>query len=296
MEFDGYAALVLPDDIRIDEPLKAKLDAYLAAGGKLILSGESGLWKDRAHFAFDLGAEYDGLSEYHPAETESNRGHDYILPIPKLQASFVDRPQIMYERSHRIRVTKGQSLGQIYQPYFSRTWEHFCSHQHTPNQESPSGFDCGVQHGSILYFSHPVFRHYRAYGGVAYREFVVRAIRDFLGDALRLSTTLPSTARVTLTKQAADSRHILHLLYAPTISRGGAMQLSGGNVSAGRSIEVIEDLPELHDVQVELSRLSSVKSVRTVPAGEEVAFEIKDGKLLIPAPAFSCHQMFEIVS
>jgi hypothetical protein len=47
---------VLPDDIRIDAELKAKLDAYLVQGGKLVLSGESGLWRDRAEFAFDLGA------------------------------------------------------------------------------------------------------------------------------------------------------------------------------------------------------------------------------------------------
>jgi hypothetical protein len=292
MDFAAYKALVLPDDIRIDAELKTKLDAYVAQGGKLILSGESGLWKDRGEFALDLGAEYEGLSPYFPPNDEPNRGHDYVLPATELRAGFVNVPQVMYERSHRIRATKGQSLGQIFDPYFNRTWEHFCSHQHTPNQEQSSGFDCGVRHGNILYFAHPVFRHYRAYGAVAYREFIVNAIRAFLGDAPRVSTNLPSTARLSLTHQAAEKRHILHLLYAPTVSRGGVMQLSGGNASGGRSVEVIEDLPSLHDVEVTLQL--PVKSAKLVPQGGEVAIEKSGDRVTLRLPKFSCHQMIEL--
>ena len=292
MDFAAYKALVLPDDIRIDAELKSKLDAYVAQGGKLILSGESGLWKDRGEFALDLGAEYEGLSPYFPPSDEPNRGHDYVLPATELRAGFVNVPQVMYERSHRIRATKGQSLGQIFDPYFNRNWEHFCSHQHTPNQEQPSGFDCGVRHGNILYFAHPVFRHYRAYGAVAYREFIVNAIRAFLGDAPRVSTNLPSTARLSLTHQAAEKRHILHLLYAPTVSRGGVMQLSGGNASGGRSVEVIEDLPSLHDVEVTLHL--PVKSAKLVPQGGEVAIEKSGDRVTLRLPKFSCHQMIEL--
>ena len=292
MDFARYKALLLPDDIRIDAELKAKLDAFLAQGGKLILSGESGLWKDRPEFAFDLGAAYEGLSPYYPPDNEPQRGHDYLLPVPELRATFVNRPLIMYERSHRIRVTKGESLGQIFDPYFNRTWEHFCSHQHAPNQEQPSGFDCGVRHGSILYFAHPVFRNYRAYGAVAYREFIVKAIRALLGDTVTLSTNLPSTARLNLTKQPKENRQILHLLYAPTVSRGGVMQLSGGNVSGGKSVEVIEDLPPLHDIEVTLQL--PVKSARLVPQGADISIEKSGDRVTLRIPKFSCHQMIEL--
>jgi hypothetical protein len=292
MDFNHYNALVLPDDIRIDEELKAKLDAYLTNGGKLILSGESGLWKDRAEFAFDLGATYEGLSPCYPPDNEPNRGHDYVLPVPTLRAPFVNTPQVMYERSHRIRATTGESLGQIYDPFFNRTWEHFCSHQHTPNQPEPSGFDCGLRHGNILYFAHPAFRHYRTYGAVANREFIARSIRNFLGEAVSLSTNLPSTARITLTEQSQESRLVLHLLYAPTVGRGGVMQLSGGNVSGGKSVEVIEDLPPLHDVEVTL-RLP-VKSAKLVPQGGDVTFDKSGDRVSLRLPEFSCHQMIEL--
>lgn len=295
MDFDRFKALILPDDIRVDSFLKTKLDAYLAQGGKLVLSGESGQWKDRAEFAFDVGADYEGLSPYFPPAGESNRGHDYVLPTEELRAPFVDRPQIMYERSHRIRVTDGESLGQVYDPYFNRSWEHFCSHQHTPNQPEPSGFSCGVCQGPVLYFSHPVFRHYRMYGAVAYREHIVRTVRRFVGD-LTVETNLPSTARLSLTRQPKEARCVLHLLYAPTISRGGVVQLSGGNTSVGRSVEVIEDLPPLHDITVRL-RLPQIgpdRSGRLEPEGKSIPLG-RDGEWIkLDLPSFSCHQMISL--
>jgi hypothetical protein len=289
MDFNQYKALVLPDDIRIDTELKTKLDAYLAQGGKLILSGESGLWKDRAEFAFDLGADYEGLSPCYPPEKEINRGHDYVLPLQEFRAPFVNRPQVMYERSHRIRATKGESLGQIFDPYFNRTWEHFCSHQHTPNHPEPSGFDCGVRHGNILYFAHPVFRHYRTYGAVANREFIARAIRSFLGESISLTTNLPSTARVALTSQPEEKRHVLHVLYAPAIHRGGGIRLLGG-----KGIEVIEDLPLLPGAEITLRPSSSVTAARLVPQDVPLPIETTGDRITLRLPEFSCHQMIEL--
>ena len=41
MSFDPYQFLILADDLRISPELKTRLDAFLARGGKLILSGAS---------------------------------------------------------------------------------------------------------------------------------------------------------------------------------------------------------------------------------------------------------------
>jgi hypothetical protein len=288
MDFTGYKAIVLPDDIRIDSGLKAKLDAYLTQGGKLILSGESGLWKDRPEFAFDLGATYEGLSPCFPPEKEKSRGHDFLLPAPELRAAFLKRPQVMYDRSHRIRATTGESLGQIFDPYFNRTREHFCSHQHAPNRPEPSGFDGGVRTVNTLYFAHPVFRHYRTYGAVAHREFIVRAIRAFLSDALTLSTNLPSTARVALTTQSEENRSVLHVLYAPAVYRGGNIQLLGG-----KGIEVIEDLTALNGTEITLRPATPVNTARLVPQDFPLMIETNGNRVTVRLPAFSCHQMVE---
>ena len=70
------------------------------------------------------------------------------------------------------------------------------------------------------------------------------------------------------------------------------MQLSGGNTSGGRSVEVIEDLPPLHDVEVTLQL--PAKSAKLVPQGEEVSLERSEGRVSVRLPKFSCHQMIEI--
>ncbi|GHC05095.1 alpha-amylase family protein [Cerasicoccus arenae] len=293
MDFSEYKALLLPDNIRIDEALKEKLDAYIAQGGKLILSGESGQWKDRENFAFDIGADYEGLSPCFPADSERNLGHDYFLPVPELRASFVDMPQIMYERSHRIRAQGGCSLGQIFDPYFNRNWSDFNSHQHAPNLQESSGYDCGVKHGPILYFSHPVFRNYRSYGAVAYRHFIVNAIRSFLGGEQRLMTNMPSTGRASLTYQTDEQRYVLHLLYAPTVSRGGPIHLS---LAEGKRLEIIEELPSLHGIEVSLRLAESIRTARLEPMGVDLPFERVGELINIKVPAFSCHQMIVLKS
>ncbi|PTY02295.1 hypothetical protein DB346_09290 [Verrucomicrobia bacterium LW23] len=295
MDFAPYKMLILPDNIFIDNVLQAKIDAFLAAGGKLLLTGESGLKRGptgggsgSTGFAFDLGLEYGGPSPFQP---------DYVLPGKDLRPDFVKRPLVMYTRSQRVKATSGQSLGDIYDPYFNRQYPTFCSHQHAPNREAPSGYDCGVAHGNILYLAHPVFSLYRGYGAVAYKQYALAAIRRLLGaDATLEMSGLPSTARVSLMRQAAEKRVVLHVLYANTINRGGELHHSGGNVSAqGRSVEVIEELLELPatTATVRLPAATPVKRVTLEPQGTELAFVVgaTSGVLKLEVPAFSCHQM-----
>jgi len=285
MDFSRFKLLILPDEVRIDETLKSRLDAYLANGGRLLLTGESGLWKDGEGFAFDIGAEFSGASPFSP---------DFVLPIEELRGDFVFSPVVMYLRSQRIKVTTGQSLGEVFDPYFNRTYAHFCSHQHTPFREEPSGYDCGVRKGNITYLAHPVFSLYRTYGAVAYRHFITNVIESLLGAQRSLETSLPSTGRVALNRQ--ENRHILHLLYANTVSRGGKMDLSGGTVSgAGLSLEVIEELLPLRDVTVRLRNLPPIGKVTLEPQGNEVPFTESDGVLELKVAEFACHQMLALV-
>ena len=283
MDFSRFQLLILPDDIHIDEALKALLDAYLAQGGKLLLTGESGLWKDRAEFAFDLGADATGPSEFSP---------DFILPKPEFRAEFVSTPVVMYLRSQRIQVTSGESLGQIYDPYFNRTFRHFCSHQHTPFRPEASGFDCGVRHQGITYLAHPVFSLYRTYGAVAHREYVNKVISSLLGQQATLQTNLPSTARVALNHQPSADRNVLHLLFANTVARGGRMNLSGGTVAAsGQSIEVIEELLPLRKIKVTLRNQPPLKAITLEPQGIELSFTQDNDVVEFQVEEFTCHQM-----
>ncbi|MBU8901802.1 MAG: hypothetical protein KOO69_03600 [Victivallales bacterium] len=285
MDFSKYKVLILPDEIKINNLLKTKIDEYLAGGGKLLLTGSSGLAADGSGFLFDVGAKWEGENEYSP---------DYILTNEELRPSFIDSPLVMYLPSQKITLTNGQSLGEMYNPYFNRQYEHFCSHQHAPPQTEPSGFACGVRNGNILYLAHPVFSIYRGFGAVAYKEYIINAINSLLGKAT-LKVGLPSTARVSLMKQADHKRYVLHLLYANTIKRGGPLTLSGGTVS-GRSdgVEVIDELVALYNVKISLMISEKIKSVICVPSGDKLIFEQSGNEIRLVLPRLECHQMIQL--
>jgi hypothetical protein len=149
-----------------------------------------------------------------------------------------------------------------------------------------------VRHGNIAYLAHPVFSLYRTYGAVAYREYLSKAIASLLSEHATLITSLPSTARVSLNLQPSERRYVLHLLYANTISRGGAMNLSGGNLSgSGQTIEVIEDLLPLGAIEVSLANMPPISKATLEPQGCEISLDQQGGRLKLQVDGFTCHQM-----
>ncbi len=282
MSFDGYKVLILADDIRVDSTLRDRIAGFMKNGGKVIMSGESGLDPEGTKFVFDIGAEYDGKSEYNP---------DYIIPEADFQPDFVTTPFVMYLKSQRIKVKDGLSLGKVFDPYFNRSYKHFCSHQHTPYQIEPSGYDCGVINGSILYLAHPVFSIYRGYGIVALKEYVMKAIKAFIGEDLQVITSMPSQGRVSLMEQPDQSRYVLHLLYANTISRGGNLDLVGGTVSNSYTLEVVEEITPYYNAAVSVKIPEKIKKVTLEPQGVEIPFEIENGRVKLVVEKFECHQM-----
>ncbi len=271
MDFAGYKLLILPDDVVVDAGLEAKLRAFVAAGGKLLLSGDSAVDGERG-MLFDVGAEVGAHSEFSP---------DYWKPRADLAVPFARSPMVMYGRARRVKVTDGESLGDVFDPYFNRAWDHFCSHQHTPPRPDPSGFAAAVRKGNLVYLAHPVFSIYRGFGQVALRQTLGRHLDLLLGkDRSVKLENFPSTGRVTLTHQPAEGRHVLHLLNGITINRGGRTELHGGTASGGlASFEVIEDERPLHDVKVRVRLPGKVGAVTLEPQGAPVEF-VRDGDWL----------------
>jgi hypothetical protein len=283
MDFSKYKMIILPDEIRISDSLKIKLQNYLAGGGKLLLTGTSGLELSSNTFAFDIGAQDCGESDFAP---------DYVRPIEALQPAYINSPMVMYAPSRKIQVTTGQSLGEIYHPYFNRSFAQFNSHQHAPAQPRPSGFDSGVIKGDILYLAHPVFTNYFAYGAAPCREYITRAINQLLGREISLQSNLPSIARTTLMEQKKEQRYVLHLLYGPTVTVGGASDnLSKTIPFKSKEMQIIEDLPSLPNLTIRLKVPRPVRRVMLEPQGREIPFTAKDDRVELTIDSFSCHQM-----
>ena len=201
----------------------------------------------------------------------------------------------MYLPARRIRRRSGRSLGKIFDPYFNRNYRHFCSHRHTPNRPEPSGYDAGVCDETVLYFAHPVFSIYRGYGAVPLKEFILKAIRSFLGGELPVEVSLPSTGRVTLMEQPERKREIVHLLFANTVNRGGGeIPRAVGAAEDGWAIEVIEELLPLYDVEVRVRPGIPVRRVRLVPENVDLPFREVADSIAFTVPKLVCHQMVEL--
>lgn len=280
-DFNKYKLLILPDCIPIDTELNSKLNEYLTNEGKLFLTGNSGQ-DTEGNIVFDIGAEYCGKSEFEL---------DYILPKHEFKPDFIGSPLVMYRRSNKIKVTDGISLGDVFNPCFNRTGEHFSGHQHAPSQPEANGFDCGVRKNNIIYLAHAVFSIYYQLGAVAYRQYIAKTLRSLLKNDETIISNLPSTARLTLTEQAEKRRYVLHLLYANTIKRGANMNMEGGSVSHNTEIEVIEELLPLHDIKLKLKIDKNIRKVTLEPENREIPFAFNGEFYEMKIDSFVCHQM-----
>ncbi len=214
-ELGKYKLLILPDDIRIDDELKAKLEAYLASGGKLLCSGESGLYVGSDEFALPLGATAQGVNAYCP---------NYM--IPKYDAVNGETAYVMYQPAMNIAADGGKVEALLEESYFNRTPEHFCSHQHTPNNP---GAD---RPGAVLtentgYIAWKLFTDYAVKGSYHLKELALHMIASLLEPTA--TTNLPDRGVLTFTRQPDESRYVAHLLFAHTSKRGNG-------------VEVIEDI------------------------------------------------------
>lgn len=264
-DFAAYRVLVLPDRVKIAPALKAKLDAYLAQGGKLLLSAESGLAADGSGFALPVGADLLGPSPFNPT---------FIAPRADLQPDWITDPFAILAPSLRIKATEGDSLGAVFEPYFSRTPHHFNGHINAAALPDPSGYACGVRHGNVIYLAQPVFSLYRELGSVALKRYVLAALADLLGAPTMTVEGLPAAGTATL-RRMPDGRRVAHLLYATPILKGQTVL---------GPLEVIEDLPAIGPVTI---TLPGATTARLEPQGVDLA--VIDGRVTIDR--FACHQM-----
>jgi len=275
-DFSRYRLVILPDAVRVDAALKARIETYVAGGGRVLLTGQSGI-DPEAGFLFDLGARWEGTSPM--------AGGDYLLPREGLRAEGLASPLFMYLPSERIALTDGASLGEVYEPYFERSAKHFSGHLNAPARPDPSGYAAGVEKGGFTYLAHPIFSAYLRSGAVRILEIAEAVIGHALGAPRLVEVALPRAGRVTLRAQAGEGRDVLHLLYATPALRGAIN---------GNPVQPIQDLVPLADVAVSLIPRAPVAAVRMVPGGEAIGFAMEAGRLTFTVPGFTGHGMVEI--
>ncbi|NLC58722.1 MAG: beta-galactosidase [Armatimonadetes bacterium] len=268
-DWSRYRVVILPDKILLCADLQKKVAGYLAGGGSLILSYEAGMDASRRGFAVPgAPAEPAGLSELSP---------DFVVMRPALAEGLGDAEQVMYEPALNLRVAEGaEVLADIWHPYFNRTWEHFCSHFHTPC-ERRTEWPAIVQKGRIIQFAHPIFGMYQRHGVRAYKLMVLNALARLLPNPL-VQTDAPTTTHLTVNRQPAERRSVLHLLhYIPERRAEG--------------IDTIEDVIPLYNVAVALRTDQEPARVYLAPSGQEIPCRYEDGYARVVVPEVRGHQM-----
>lgn len=267
-----YRLVIVPDEARIGPAVADKLQAYVAGGGSLLLTGKSGLDPQTHEALFDFGGTVSG-----PSPFKSDYAHYATTVTP----DFARDPLYLYESGMRLTVTDGESLGVVHDPYFDRDRRHFNGHMNTPYDTKPSGFAAGVRKGRIAYLPHALFSIYYKNGAVTHRQVLGKVIASLLGRA-RVEARLPVGARLTLRRQAGENRDVLHLLYATPQLRGSFRNAP---------IEIIQDLPTLADIAVSVEADTPVRAVTLEPQGEAIAFTQADGRVSFVVPRLTGHQM-----
>ena len=270
---DGFKLVIFPDIIRFDDALTAKVEAYLAKGGRILLSGDSGL-DATGEECLSLGGVRGEMSPYQP---------DFVDLAEGFEASGFDTRLVRYGRSRRLSITDGRSMGAIHDPYFERTGEHFCGHLHAPARPEPSGFAAGVVTDQTALFAHSVFSSYVETGAASLRAQIERVIDQMIGGERTLRPEgLPSYGRATVRRQAAEGRDVLHLICAPLSMRGHFW---------GQPIQVVEDLPTTSGVAVTFRPSGTLASLRLEPQGEDLSYEASDGAVTASIPPFEGRQL-----
>jgi hypothetical protein len=265
-DFSRYRLLVLPDQHRLNAKLRNKLSAYLASGGALLLSHESGVDEKGEGFALpDLGLEYEG-----PWKHESQ----YIEALESARDGIPEMVHEMYETGSAVKARAGTTvLARVWEGYFDKDYRRFQVEQ-TPYAK-PTDYAAAAQRGKVVYFAVPIFRAYARNGYAVYRELVANCIRRLIGDPL-VKAELPSTAQVTVTEQRG--RRIMHILHYVPERRSP-------------DLDIVEDVIPLANVKVALRASVRPKRVYLAPQKQDLPFEFTQDYVRTTVPRVEGHQM-----
>jgi hypothetical protein len=277
-DFTAFSAIVAPDKVRLSPEPESTLRAYLAGGGALLLSHESGLCDEGQGFALsdEIGLEYCGPSR-HDVE--------FLRPIGGLESEIPPMDHALYLAGSAVRALPGtQVQAAVVAPYFSRTWDHFSSHAQTPpDPAAVSEFAAVTLRGRLAYVAHPIFGAYRLHGYAVYQQIVAALLRRWLPKPL-VRTSLPATGEVSLVRQDAGAfgdspeRLVCHVLHYALQRRTP-------------DLDLLEDVIPLHDVDVAVRTGWIPGAAYVAPERAALDVTMNDDYAHVPIPEVRGHAM-----
>lgn len=260
--FEQYEAVVIPSGVVLQADHLERLQAYLSRGGKLLLMGNA-LVKDGA-FQVDTGLRY-----LEPARFDC----DYIENLqedPRLPKAAL----LCYEPGCRTENRDAQILAEILEPYFSRTFNHFCGHKNTPQDKNAPRTPAIARKGNVVYLAHDLPRQYFAKGALYHKYYFTYAL-EMLYESPVKAEGLGAQGRCAVIHQPEENRYCFHMTYASPVKRGVA--------------EVIEDILPVYNIACSLETDKKVQKVCLPLEGIELPFTQQGGKVSFTLPKLHCH-------
>lgn len=256
-ELDKYKCVILPDRLTFTDGDKKSLLTFAEGGGKIIASYES---------IFDeLGIVKIAPSKY---------DKDFI----RCDLEEVKTPFLAYSSAYRVKCD-GEVYANVYEPYFNRTYRHFCGHKNTPFKTEPADYPALVRCGNVIYFAHPVFEAYNKSGSFMLQRFIAKGI-NIAYDSIVKVENLPSCGKIRIRKSKNANFYALHVLYSPPINRG--------------NVHLLEDFPSLHDVKISLKVPEKIKEVAMEPENKLLEFIQENDTVTFTLKPFSLHKLISL--
>ncbi len=287
-DFSRYQVVILPDAIPADSALNAKINDYLANGGALIASFESGMDGDKNGFALDAVPVTLASKGPRDRSGELVRGRDfmradyaeYIIPTGEIGRGLPPTEHVMYIRGLDVAAANdAEVLARITSAVFDRTWEHFCSHRQSPSSGQSAGAAI-TRRGQVIYFSSPLFTQYYQNAPQWCRTLFLNALDMLLPQPI-VRHGGPSTLEVMINEQATQNRLVLHLLHYIPIRRS-------------QQIDIIEDVIPIYDIPLSVRADRAISSLKLAPEGDALDFAQVEGRIDFTVPVVKGHQMIEL--
>ncbi|GAB4527661.1 MAG: hypothetical protein OHK0046_45710 [Anaerolineae bacterium] len=273
-DFSRYGALILPNQPNLPAPLIEKLQAYLAQGGRLIMSGQAAY--DTARDVFQL----EGLPVTHvtPAPTVPAYFRVEASLTPHTEMAD-DYDYVFYEQAYQVQAAEdAQRLGSLSAALFSRTWDRFMGHQHAPVGD-PLHTPLAVQSAQVLYLAAPVFSAYRNWDYWVYRVLVGQLLAAFMPPRL-IETHAPAWVEFSLHTQAPARQFVHVVCYHARRTWQAIPHVDQGGMTTG--------------VSVRLRREKAPDRVYLAPEGTPVAFTWEDGVVDIALPPLGVYTVLVV--
>jgi hypothetical protein len=210
---DRYGLVVLPENLSVNQALTSRLQAFIAAGGAVIASHQSGLiagteksWLER------YGLQYAGMSPFTPA---------YMVPRVNFTGDIPSYAYALYEGASQWRTeSPAVTLASLGEPLFQRSPEHFTSHLQTPFDHTTSYAVLALS-GRVGLVAFPLGQDYYNQGFWIYRQAFQKVLSEVLPVPLiqsdaHLSTELSLTHQAAKPEAGRKERYMVHIVnYSP---------------------------------------------------------------------------------